>query len=80
VGFNMKHLRTVRTVGDDVEQIEDAQAITYCSSCPHPQDAHDAIAVRYCAATLHMVISRHCICRGDKVDVGQRPNSAHRFP
>jgi hypothetical protein len=73
----MKHLRTV---GHEVEQIEDAPAITYCSSCPHPQDAHDATALRYCAATLQMMINRHCICRGDMVDVGQRPDSAHHYP
>jgi hypothetical protein len=80
VGINMKHFPTVRTVGDEFEQIEDTQAITYCNACPHPQDAHDATAVRYCAATLQLVISRRCICRGDMVDVGLQPNSAHRFP
>jgi len=79
-GVNMKHFPTVRSDGDEFEQIEDAQAITYCHACPHPQDAHDATAVRYCAATRQMVISRRCICRGDMVDVGQQPNSAHRFP
>jgi hypothetical protein len=76
----MKPLRNPPTPGDDAEQVEDAQASTYCSACPHPQDAHDASAVRYCAATLQMVTSRRCICRGDLVDVGQRPSSAHRFP
>ena len=76
----MNPLRTGPTDGDEVEQIEAAQTITYCGACPHPQDAHDATALRYCAATLHNVLSRRCICRGDMVDVGQPPNSAHRFP
>ena len=80
MGVTMNTVRTGPTGGDQVEDIEDAQTITYCSACPHPQDLHDATAARYCAATLQMVLSRRCICRGDTVDVGQRPNSADRFP
>jgi hypothetical protein len=73
-------MKPLRTDADGVEQIQDAQALTYCSSCPHPQDAHDAIAVRFCAAPLQMVTSRRRICRGDMVDADQRSSSAHRFP
>jgi len=76
----MKPLRIVRTVGVLPEQSEDAQAVNYCSVCPHPEEIHDPIAVRYCAATLDMVLSRRCICRGAMVDVSQQPESAHRFP
>jgi hypothetical protein len=37
--------------------------IAICTSCPHPQDAHDAIAARYCAASHDTAITRGCICR-----------------
>jgi hypothetical protein len=34
-----------------------------CSVCAHPQSGHDAIASRFCAATLSMAIARNCICK-----------------
>jgi hypothetical protein len=37
--------------------------VAICTSCPHPQDAHDAIAARYCAASHDTAITRGCICR-----------------
>ncbi|HEY3087083.1 MAG TPA: RGCVC family protein [Jatrophihabitantaceae bacterium] len=51
-----------------------------CDSCPHPVALHDQVGRRYCEATQRMALTRHCICRGDTVDVEQDPASAHRFP
>ena len=34
-----------------------------CSVCMHPTTLHDAIAARFCAATLAQVLTRECICR-----------------
>ncbi len=36
----------------DVAEVEQTEGTTYCASCPHSQDEHDATALRYCAATL----------------------------
>jgi hypothetical protein len=47
----------------DIAEVVQTQDVTYCASCPHPKDAHDATALRYCAATLNAVLSRGCICR-----------------
>ncbi|UOZ08596.1 RGCVC family protein [Amycolatopsis sp. WQ 127309] len=34
-----------------------------CPNCPHPLDAHDAIARRYCAATAAgQGVDRGCVC------------------
>lgn len=63
-----------------IDPITDAEPTRYCSCCPHPVDLHDQIARRYCEATLHMALTRRCICHGDMVDVEQQPASAHRFP
>ncbi len=34
-----------------------------CDVCPHPVAAHDAIALRFCRATLAASIDRGCVCR-----------------
>jgi hypothetical protein len=34
-----------------------------CSVCPHPADAHDPIAQRYCQATQATAADRGCVCR-----------------
>ena len=34
-----------------------------CSTCPHPLEQHDAIALRYCAATMAAALGRGCICQ-----------------
>jgi hypothetical protein len=47
----------------DIAEVEQTEGVTYCASCPHSQDEHDATALRYCAATLNTVLSRGCICR-----------------
>jgi hypothetical protein len=33
-----------------------------CDVCPHPHADHDAIAARFCSATLNNAIARGCIC------------------
>jgi hypothetical protein len=78
--FVMTNLHANVGVVAGIGPIVDAEATTYCSCCPHPVDRHDPIARRYCEATLEMVLTRRCICRGDMVDVEQQPASAHRFP
>jgi hypothetical protein len=34
-----------------------------CIACHHPHDSHDAIASRYCQATVAQALTRGCICR-----------------
>lgn len=34
-----------------------------CAACPHPIDDHDAIAQRYCRATVAAELDRGCACR-----------------
>ena len=33
-----------------------------CAACPHPWATHDAIAARFCAATVVGKFSRGCVC------------------
>jgi hypothetical protein len=33
-----------------------------CPVCPHPTDSHDAIGVRFCAATAAGQFERGCVC------------------
>ena len=33
-----------------------------CETCPHPLGAHDAISLRFCAATLAAALPRGCVC------------------
>jgi hypothetical protein len=35
-----------------------------CQTCAHPLAAHDAISLRWCAATKLGVSDRACICSG----------------
>lgn len=39
-----------------------ARAVETCDVCAHPEAAHDAIARRYCDATVANAMSRGCIC------------------
>jgi hypothetical protein len=34
-----------------------------CDVCPHPVVDHDAIALRFCRATLAAAIPRGCVCQ-----------------
>lgn len=56
------HMQPSGTVLDDQTVLTEAGA--RCATCEHPQDTHDAIAARYCAATLAAAITRGCICKG----------------
>jgi hypothetical protein len=42
---------------------EDDAAIGRCAACTHPLEAHDVIAVRFCAATTARALPRGCACR-----------------
>jgi hypothetical protein len=33
-----------------------------CGVCPHPVVDHDAIALRFCRATMVSAIDRSCVC------------------
>ncbi|HWO64995.1 MAG TPA: RGCVC family protein [Umezawaea sp.] len=33
-----------------------------CGSCPHPLADHDALGVRFCAASTASGLTRGCIC------------------
>ena len=37
-------------------------ADTACDACPHPVVDHDAVALRFCRATLHGGTVRGCVC------------------
>ena len=42
----------------------DVATAELCPACQHPLDSHDAIGVRWCAATKLGVGHRECICSG----------------
>ncbi|WIY00742.1 RGCVC family protein [Amycolatopsis mongoliensis] len=39
-------------------------AVAACAVCPHPIEAHDTIARRFCAATKAGMFNRGCVCTG----------------
>ena len=41
-----------------------------CKACPHSPDSHDALGIRYCAATSDRNLDRKCIC-ADEQATGQ---------
>jgi hypothetical protein len=42
----------------------DVAATDLCQTCKHPLALHDAISVRWCAATKLGIGHRECICSG----------------
>jgi hypothetical protein len=36
-----------------------------CAVCPHAEDAHDSISLRYCAVTVAGAWQRGCVCGGN---------------
>ena len=42
----------------------DVAAADLCPTCKHPLALHDAISVRWCAATKLGIGHRECICSG----------------
>nr|WP_246045043.1 RGCVC family protein [Rhodococcus oryzae] len=38
-----------------------------CPVCPHSLESHDALGIRFCAATTDRHLERKCICAGDQV-------------
>jgi hypothetical protein len=49
---------------------------TMCAVCPHPEDAHDPISLRYCAATVVGAWQRGCVCGGGHTTI-HRPRIAN---
>ena len=37
-----------------------------CTACPHRPDSHDALGIRFCAATSDRNLDRKCICAGEQ--------------
>ncbi|QSE87473.1 RGCVC family protein (plasmid) [Rhodococcus pseudokoreensis] len=37
-----------------------------CTACPHSPDSHDALGIRFCAATSDRNLDRNCICAGEQ--------------
>lgn len=72
----MKPLHSADTAGDE---IDDTDAVVICDACPHPQDLHDAMSLRYCAATIRAALSRGCLCQGELIDHGHLRKSGHPF-
>jgi hypothetical protein len=70
----MTSLENTATLSDEVKTLPGTQTVVLCRSCPHAQDVHDAIALRYCAATHETTISRGCICRGGMTDSDYPPD------
>lgn len=50
---------TVAATPNKASEVADATAGT-CSACAHRVDAHDAIAIRFCAVTAARALSRGC--------------------
>jgi hypothetical protein len=50
--------------GDSPTARADNLAPDLCRTCGHPLSAHDAISLRWCAASEHGVENRACICSG----------------
>jgi hypothetical protein len=40
------------------------QPSAMCAVCPHAEQAHDSIGLRYCAATVAGAWERGCVCGG----------------
>ena len=41
----------------------DEAATTRCPACVHPEETHDVIATRFCAATTAGALPRGCACQ-----------------
>lgn len=44
--------------------VADGQAETKCAACAHAWSNHDAIAARFCTATVVGGFNRACVCTG----------------
>jgi hypothetical protein len=43
--------------------VQTAEQTPACAACPHPLAGHDAIALRFCRATVTSDLDRGCVCR-----------------
>jgi hypothetical protein len=53
---------TIDQTSGAADIIVDAQSATRCP-CGHEMSAHDAIAARFCAATIAGDLQRACVCK-----------------
>jgi hypothetical protein len=51
-----------------VEQLPSADSSEEMCVCGHPQAQHDAVAARYCGATIAGSLTRRCVCPGQADD------------
>jgi hypothetical protein len=45
-----------------VVQVTPAESRQEACACGHPRAEHDAVAARYCAATISGSLARGCVC------------------
>lgn len=50
---------TVDTEAGDLKE----KVVELCATCGHRQADHDALGIRFCAATMNSSLSRGCICK-----------------
>jgi hypothetical protein len=43
--------------------LPETRGAAVCAVCPHPLPDHDAIGLRFCAATTGGAFDRGCVCR-----------------
>jgi hypothetical protein len=58
-----KPTMTSALLDDQAEDAVATAAAPACAGCPHALDTHDAIALRYCRATVAGAFDRGCVCR-----------------
>lgn len=51
------------TIEADVIMTEPVAGVI-CAACSHRWDAHDAIGLRFCSATVDQRLGRGCVCVG----------------
>jgi hypothetical protein len=51
------------TVSESTQELESSSS---CAACSHSLDFHDAIGIRFCAATTDQHLERNCICKGEQ--------------
>jgi hypothetical protein len=56
--------------------LSEPEADVICFVCPHPRDAHDPIAIRFCTAKAAAGHDRGCVCSSDATDGGMAYNTS----
>lgn len=55
-------VRTDPPTLDDAIRAAAGRVEPSCAACPHPANAHDPLARRFCSATLASDLHRGCLC------------------